>query len=104
MQRTIVIEYEGKEIVSQPFTFKHACLIDDERYRGGGFATGARNALVRMFEGTTLTEEKIDNMIDDKDKHSALKKAVDKILDMYFHIEEETKNSSRPQLEPEAGA
>jgi hypothetical protein len=93
MQRTIVIEYNGKEIVSQPFTFKHACLIDDERYKNGGLATGARSALVKMFEGTVLTEERIDNEIDLK----VLKKASNKILDMYLGIDEEIKNSSRPE-------
>ena len=90
MQRTIVLEYKDKEIVSQPFTFKHACLIDDARYRNEGLATGARNALVRMFEGTIITEEAIDNFEID---HKALKKAVDKVLDMYLGIDEEIKNS-----------
>lgn len=94
MQRTIVIEYNGSQIVSQPFTFKHACLIDDERYKGGGLATGARNALLRMFEGTTLTEEIIDDI--DKIDLKALKKAIDKILDMYLGIDEEIKNSQGP--------
>lgn len=89
MQRTIVLEYNGTPIVSQPFTFKHACLIDDERYKNGGLATSARIALVRMFEGTTLTEEIIDNNIDLK----VLKKATNKILDMYLGIDEEIKNS-----------
>lgn len=90
MQRTIVLEYKGREIVSQPFTFKHACLVDDARYRNEGLATGARNALVRMFEGTTITEEAIDAF---EIEHKALKKAIDKIIDMYLGIDEEIKNS-----------
>ena len=90
MQRTIVLEYKSKEIVSQPFTFKHACLIDDARYRNEGLATGARNTLVRMFEGTIITEEAIDNFEID---HKSLKKATDKIIDMYLGIDEEIKNS-----------
>ncbi len=88
MQKTIVLEYKDKEIVSQPFTFKHACIVDDERYRGGGLATGSRNALVKMFEGTSITEEIIDNDIDRK----VLKKAINKILDMYLEVDEEVKN------------
>jgi hypothetical protein len=95
MQRTIVIEYKDKSIVSQPFTFKHACLVDDERYKSGGLATGARNALVRMFEGTILTEEIIDTEINIQ----VLKKAINKILDMYLGIDEEIKNSSSPHQE-----
>jgi hypothetical protein len=95
MQRTIVIEYNGKEIVSQPFTFKHACIIDDERYKNGGLASGARNALVKMFEGTILTEERIDTEIDIK----VSKKATGKIIDMYLGIDDEIKNSSSPQPE-----
>lgn len=97
MQRTIVIEYNGKEIVSQPFTFKHACVIDDARYKNEGLATGARNALVKMFEGTTLTEEIIDDI--SKIDLKVLKKANNKILDMYLGIDEEIKNSSSPQPE-----
>lgn len=89
MQKTIVLEYNGQKIVSQPFTFKHACLVDDARFRGEGLATGAREALIKMFEGTILTEEIIDNEIDIKE----LKKAINKVLDMYLGIDEEVKNS-----------
>jgi len=93
MQRTIVIEYKEKEIVSQPFTFKHACIVDDEKFQRKGnslpLASGARKALISMFEGTTLTEEIIDSEID----HSILRKAVNKIINMYLGIDEELKNS-----------
>lgn len=88
MQRTIVIEHEGKKIVSRPFTFEHACMIDDQRYKNGGLATGARNALIRMFEGTTLTEEIIDNDIEFKE----LRKITSKILDMFLGVDVELKN------------
>lgn len=90
VQKTIVLEYNGKEIVSQPFSFKHACIIDDERYKSGGLATGARNALVKMFEGTVITEEIIES---DKIKLESLKAAVGKVIDMYLGIDEEVKNS-----------
>jgi len=83
------LEYNGKKIVSQPFTFKHACLVDDARFKGEGLATGAREALIKMFEGTILTEEIIDKEINIKE----LKKAINKILDMYLGIDEEVKNS-----------
>jgi len=89
MQKTIVLEYNGQKIVSQPFTFKHACLVDDAAYRNEGLATGARNALIKMFEGTIITEEVIDNEIDIK----ILKKAVGKIIDWFLGIDEEVKNS-----------
>ena len=89
MQKTIVLEYSGQKIVSQPFSFKHACLVDDARFRGEGLATGAREALIKMFEGTILTEEIIDKEINIKE----LKKAINKILDMYLGIDEEVKNS-----------
>lgn len=89
MQKTIVLEYNGQKIVSQPFTFKHACIIDDARFRDEGLASGARKALIKMFEGTILTEEIIDNEIDIKE----LKKATLKIIDMFLGIDEEVKNS-----------
>ena len=89
MQKTIVLEYNGQKIVSQPFTFKHACIIDDARYKGEGLASGARNALVKMFEGTILTEEVIDNEFDIK----VLREAVTKIIDWFLGIDEEVKNS-----------
>jgi hypothetical protein len=80
--------------VSQPFTFKHACIIDDEKYRTGGLATGARLALQKMFEGTTLTDEIIDSL-----DIKALRKATAKILDWFLGIDEEIKNLSSPQTE-----
>lgn len=89
MQKTIVLEYNGQKIVSQPFTFKHACIMDDSRFRDEGLATGARNALIKMFEGTILTEEVIDNEIDIK----VLREAVMKIIDWFLGIDEEVKNS-----------
>jgi hypothetical protein len=90
MQKTIVIEYNGQKIISQPFTFKHACIIDDARYNNAGIATGARNALLKMFEGTVLTDEAIDNLeIDIK----ILKQATNKIIDWFLGIDDEVKNS-----------
>ena len=90
MQKTIVLEYNGQEIVSQPFSFKHACIIDDERYKSGGLATGARNALVKMFEGTIITEKIIES---NKIELKSLKDATGKVIDMYLGIDEEVKNS-----------
>lgn len=89
MQKTIVLEHNGQKVISQPFTFRHACIMDDARYRGEGLATGARNAILKMFEGTVLTDEVIDNEIDIKQ----LKKAVEKTIDWFLGIDEEVKNS-----------
>jgi hypothetical protein len=89
MQRTIVLEYNGQKIVSQPFTFRHACIMDDTRFKGEGLSSGARNALISMFEGSILTEEIIDNQI----KIKELRKATDQIIDMFLGIDEEVKNS-----------
>ncbi len=100
MQKTIVLEHNGNQVVSQPFKFIHACLIDDERYKGGGLATGARNALVKMFEGTVITEEIIEEEIEIK----VLRNANDKIINMFLGIDEEVKNSSSPQPEAEQKA
>lgn len=94
MQRTIVLEYNGQKVVSQPFTFKHACIIDDEKYRTGGLATGARLALQKMFEGTVLTDEIIDSL-----EIKELRAATNKILDWFLGIDDELKNSSSPQME-----
>ena len=90
IQKTISLEYKGETIVSQPFKFRQACLVDDERYRGGGLATGARTALISMFDGTKITEEIVENgEIDIK----TLRKAVDRVIDMFLGIDEEVKNS-----------
>lgn len=94
-QKTIVLEYKGQKIVSQPFTFRHACIVDDERIRTGSLATGTGNALRKMFEGTIITDEAIDNEISIKE----LRNATSKILDWYLGIDEEVKNSSSPQPE-----
>jgi hypothetical protein len=88
MQKTIVLTHKEKEVVSQPFTFKHACIIDDQRYRDGGLSSGARNALVKMFEGTVITEEIIDNDIDIK----VLRAATNRIIDMFLCVDDEVKN------------
>ena len=90
MQKTIVLEYSGQKIVSQPFSFKHACIIDDARYRGEGIATGARNALIKMFEGTIITEKVIES---DEIDIKVLREAVTKIIDWFLGIDEEVKNS-----------
>lgn len=89
MQKTLIIEYKGEKVVSQPFSFKHACVIDDERYKGNGFATGARKALQKMFEGTVITDEIIDNEIDMK----ILRGHINKIIDWFLGVDEEVKNS-----------
>ena len=99
MQRTIVLEYQGKKIVSQPFTFKHACIMDDERHKAKGKEDAeitdstlnqwAFLALQKMFEGTELTDEVLDGAINIKE----LRKACSKILDWFFGVDEEVKNS-----------
>lgn len=97
-QRTLVLEYEGKKIVSQSFTFKHACIVDDERDKamknGVEISQGLLNqwallAIQKMFEGTELTDEIIESEINIK----ALREACDKVLDWYFGVDEEVKNS-----------
>jgi hypothetical protein len=88
MQKTIVLNYNGQQIVSQPFTLKHACIIDDERFRGGGLASGSRLALQKMFEGTVATDEVIDNL-----GRKTAKECIDKIIDWHLGIDEEVKNS-----------
>ena len=90
MQKTIVLEYKGEKVASQPFTFRHACIVDDERFKGGGIATGARMALMKMFEGTVITDEVIDNM---EPGVRELKAATKKILDWYLGIDDDVKNS-----------
>ena len=89
IQKTIVLEYDGQKIISQPFNFKMACLIDDSKFKGEGLMTGCRNALIKMFEGTILTDEIIDNAIDIK----ILKGECNKILDWFLGIDDEVKNS-----------
>lgn len=97
-QRTIVLEYNGQKIVSQPFKFQHACLIDDEMYKSrqrnleltdGLMNQWALVAIQKMFEGTILTDEIIEIEIN----HKELKANCKKVLDWYFGMDEEIKNS-----------
>ncbi len=96
-QRTIVLEYNGQKIVSQPFKFQHACIIDDEMYKSrqkdfeltdGLMNLWALAAIQKMFEGTILTDEIIETEIN----HKELKAECRKVLDWYFGINEEIKN------------
>jgi hypothetical protein len=105
MQRTIVLDYNGQKVVSKPFSFKHACIIDDKRYEAGkegnkptdsDLNIWAFSALQKMYEGTIVTDDILDNEINIKE----VRNACNKLLDWYFGIDEETKNSSSPQAEP----
>jgi hypothetical protein len=121
IQKTIVLTYEGKKIVSKPFNFGIATMIDDEQHRYFRHARREMDeinediidddgknskkdkeiiealpdtqifykALVKMFEGTELTEEILDNEI----SHKELRGAIKKIQDMYYEVDEEVKNS-----------
>ncbi|AEY65424.1 hypothetical protein [Clostridium sp. BNL1100] len=106
MQRTIVLDYNGQKIVSQPFTFKHACIMDDQRHKAGDkelnmndYKLWAFESLKKMFEGTILTDEILETEI----KIKEISNACTKILNWFFSIDEETKNSSSPQTEQEPG-
>jgi hypothetical protein len=99
MQKTIVLEHNGEKIVSKPFSFCHACIIDDamneSREKNEQFTVATSRqwgflAIKKMFEGTTLTDEVIDEEINYKD----LMEACDKVVDLYFTaINSTTKNS-----------
>ncbi len=98
MQKTIVFEYNGKKHVSNPFTFKHACIIDDQMHRTQIKSEDITNATInlwsfpviqKMFEGTELTDEIIDQEINPKELRAACKK----VFDWYLGIDEEIKNS-----------
>ncbi len=108
MQRTIVLTYKGEKVISNPFTFKHACIMDDARYKAdkdennsptnGDFNLWAFAALQKMFEGTILTDDILEKEVDIKE----VRNACIKILDWYFGIDDEIKNSSSPQTENQA--
>jgi hypothetical protein len=109
MQRTIILDYNGQKVVSNPFRFKHACIVDDERYKfklkegdksptDGEYNRWAFNALQSMFEGTILTDEILETEINIKE----VRNACIKILNWYFGINDEVKNSSSPQAEKQA--
>lgn len=109
IQKTIVLTYNGNKVVSKPFTFGIAVLIDDEQKRY--FRRASREikeeeisendiidalpeneinlkALKKMFEGTIITDEIIENEID----YAELRNALKKIQEMYYQIDEEVKN------------
>lgn len=89
MQNTITLEYKGETIVSKPFTFGIACIIDDGQYKGDGLATSTGKAMIKMFEGTIITDKVIDSMeIDFK----SLKTARDEVLDLYLKAINSIKN------------
>lgn len=96
MQKTIVLEYNGEKIVSQPFTFKHACIMDDLRYKCKDkdisvpqYREFAHEALKKMFEGTIITDAVLDTEIN----FVEMRKICDKLLNWFFGIDEEVKNS-----------
>lgn len=93
MQNTITLKYNGQEVISKPFTFGIACIIDDGQYDGGGIATGTGKALIKMFEGTVITEEVIEGL---KVPLNELKEARSKVLRIYLDSLEELKNEESP--------
>lgn len=98
MQKTIVFEYNGKKHISKPFSFKHACIIDDQMYKDHTQKEDITNTTInlwafpviqKMFEGTELTDEIIEYEINSKE----LRNACRKVFDWYLGIDEEVKNS-----------
>ena len=106
IQKTIVLTYGNEKIVSKPFTFGIAVLIDDEQKRYFRKASNEGlerdeiieslpdnaiylKALKKMFGGTIITDDVIENEID----YTELRKAIKRIQNMYYQIDDEIKNS-----------
>lgn len=98
MQRTIVLNHNGKKYISNPFTFKHACILDDQMYRDKVKSEDITNTTInlwtlpviqKMFEGTELTDEIIENEVNIRE----LRNACQKVFDWYMGIDQEIKNS-----------
>jgi hypothetical protein len=94
MQKTIVLKYNGQEIVSKPFTALHCRIIDDTLYKDkNAYEIAAGKALSKMFEGTVITDEIINDL--EHFTYKKLKTFQNKIIDWYIEAlnDEEIKNS-----------
>ena len=95
IQKTLTVQYGGETIVSNPFDFEAACLVDDMRYNGIGKGLMGRmhlgkNAVNYMFKGTKLTDEEIE-----KRPYGERKRLCHEAADMYFEsmkTSDESKN------------
>lgn len=94
IQKTLTVRLNGKTIVSKPFDFEAACLVDDMRYNGSGGLVGrmhlGKNAVSHMFEGTELTASEIEKL-----NFAERKRLCEEAADMYFDSlksEDDSKN------------
>ncbi len=65
IQKTLTVQFGGETIVSNPFDFEAACLVDDMRYDSDGkigLMHLGRKAVNHMFKGTKLTDEDIEKL------------------------------------------
>lgn len=59
-QQVLSVEHDGNTIVSKPFDFEAACLVDDSRSEGV-LRRGAK-AVSYLFEGTAVTDKVIASL------------------------------------------
>lgn len=65
IQKTLSYDLSGKTVVSKPFDFEAACLVDNRRFTGSGmvgYMSLGKDAVNYMFEGTEVTDEVIEAM------------------------------------------
>lgn len=82
IQNTLSIKLDGETIVSRPFDFEAACLVDDMRYSSTGMIGPmhlGKKAVNHMFKGTKLTDELIETL-----PYTERKRLCEEAAGMYF--------------------
>lgn len=95
IQNVLSTELNGKVIISKPFDFETACLVDDMRYSTGnpiGYMHLGKKAVSYMFRGTELTDEVIETL-----DYLERKRLCEEAAKMYFAAL--SKNKSDPKNE-----
>lgn len=82
VQNVLSVDMDGEIIVSNPFDFEAACLVDDMRYSVGdpiGLMHLGKKAVNYMFIGTKLTDDKIESL-----SISERRRLCEEAASMYF--------------------
>ncbi len=93
IQKTLSYKLSGKTVVSKPFDFEAACLVDNRRFTGSGiigYMSLGKDAVNYMFDGTEVTEEVIEAMPIKERKELCEQAAM-----MYFDALSETGENSK---------
>lgn len=93
-QQVLTVKIDDNTIVSKPFDFEALCLVDDERFSGGGATRQGYAAVSYLFEGTAVTESVLQNL--SNQKRVAMARQVYK-----WYVEEITESLKNENCPPE---